>query len=686
MAKEADDQLEEARKDFERCADAESENREDGLADLRFARLGEQWPENVRKEREDEGRPTLTINKLPAFMRQVVNDARQNAPSIKVHPVDDEADPETAQVIGDLIRNIEYASDADVAYDTGIESAVNNGFGYWRVLADYAYDDSFDMDLKIGRIRNPFSVYGDPDSQAVDSSDWNIAFVTDRLGEAQFEREWGDKAKVSWSDHDAWGGASWRDGDSVIVAERWTREVVSRPILLVVAGDKRLVIDKKEFETDPEWQALVQAGAVEVKAERVTKSHKVTQQFMSGAEILDTRDWPGRFIPLIPVYGDEFDIEGKVYRRSLIHDAKDPQSMVNYWRSASTELVALAPRTPYIGLKGAFSSDAKNWATANRKSHPYLEYDPVTVGGQAAAVTPQRQQLDGGVAAGALQEALNASDDIKSVIGMYDASLGARSNETSGRAIMARQREGDVSTFHLPDNQRRAIRHTGRVLIDLIPHYYSAARIVRVRGIDGEERPVQINKAFPKTDPNGQPVMQPQVDANGQPVAGPDGQPAQEPVMQIHDLTLGKYDLTVSSGPSYTTRREEARTEIMNLIQAYPQVAPLVGDLLAKKLDWPGADEMAERLKRMVPPQALGEDGGLPPQMKDFIAKGQALIKQLQDEVAGLKADRSIDLMNAKTKQFEAQTDRIEAVGPMLASVMPPDPSSTPAPAVPPQA
>lgn len=663
---EKDDQIAEARKEFERCAEADEHNRETGLEDLNFARGGDHWPANVKKMMEDDGLPVLTINKLPAFLRQVINDARQNSPTIKVSPVDDNADVETAEVIGDLIRNIEYTSDADVAYDTGIDCAASNGFGFWRVVADYSRDDTFDQDLLIKRIRNPFSVYTDPDSQEADSSDWNVAFITERQSKAAFERKWKDKATVSWDDTDAWGGASWRDGETVVTAEWWTREEVEHDILEVgpvrVDGQEPPVepriISQEDYESD-EFQALVEAGAFEVYRQRKAKTFKVVQRFMSGAEVLEKRDWPGRFIPIIPVWGDEFDIEGKVYHRSLVHDALDAARRYDYWSTKATHLVALAPRVPFIGAKGQFSSDAARWATSNTGNHPYLEYDVVTSeDGGLLAPPPMRQPLDVGPAAGVLQQALQAGDDIKDIMGIHDASLGIRSNETSGKAIMARQREGDVSTFHFSDNQVRAIRHTGRVLIDLLPHFYGAARVVRVRGEDGSERNVTINKRAPKIDSKTrQPVME----------QGPDGR--QQAVMAMHDLTVGKYDVTVSAGPSYTTRRQEAAEQMMELLRVFPQAAPLIGDLIAKKLDWPGADEIAERLKKMLPPQVMGEDGGLPPQIKQFIEQGKQMIELLQKtvgekdaEIASLKADKSVDMMNADTNKFEAKTDRMKTM------------------------
>lgn len=616
--------MKEARDAFKECAEAASHNRKTALDDLKFARLGEQWPEAIKKQREEEQRPCLTINKLPAFRRQVVNDARQNKPQIKVHPVDDRADVKTAEVINGLIRNIEYVSNASAAYDTSVEQAVDGGVGYFRIGLDYAYDDSFEMDLSIDRIQNPFSVYGDPDSTAVDSSDWDVSFVTDKMSHAKFKAKYGEAAKSDWSDETSWSNIDsvWRDDKTIMVAEWWTRQEIEREITLL---DNGMVFAIEDLLKDPDLAAMIQTGDLQIKNSRMAKTHKVKQRILSGLEVLEENEWLGRFIPIIPVYGDDFDINGKRYMRSLIHDAKDPQRMFNYWRTNATETAALAPRVPYIGEEGAFDAD-DGWDTANTKSHAFLEY-------KKGSVPPQRQPLDLGTAAGSLQEALNSSDDMKSIMGLYDASLGAKSNETSGKAIIARQREGDVSTFHFTDNLSRAIHHAGRCLIDLIPKVYSEARIVRVIGEDESQENVQINQEYETQDENG------------------------EAIQALHDLTAGKYDLTVSAGPSYTTQREEAATQMTELIRAYPDAAPLIGDLLAKNLDWPGADEIAKRFAAQN-----GQDAEIPPQLQQQIEQGQQLIEQLKKELEAVKADKSIEAGKLQVEQFEAETDRMQVM------------------------
>ena len=625
-----DEIIREAREAFELAADAEAENRREALDDLRFARLGEQWPERVRRERELDGRPCLTINRLPAFIRQVVNDARQNKPAMVVHPVDDAADPATAEVLNGLIRHIAQSSDAEVAYDTALDFAVTGGFGYFRINTRYACDDSFDQDLAIERVANPFSIYGDPNGTAADSSDWNVAFVVDTLPKAAFEARWKGADAVDWgADSYASLTGPWLDGERVMVAEYWRREPVTRTILALSDGQ---VVEAGVYQAQ---RAMFDALGVSVMGRpREVASHRVTQRILTGAEVLETVDWDGKFIPIVPVYGEELHVDGRRRLRSLVRDAKDPQRMFNYWRTTTTELVALAPKTPFIGRKGAFETDSAKWATANIQTHAYIEYD--------GPEPPQRQPF-AGPPAGAMQEALSASDDMKAIMGLHDASLGAASNETSGRAILMRQREGDVSTFHYIDNLSRALRHAGRILIDLIPKVYGTARVIRVLGADGAAQSVPINPAEPGA---------------GQ-AAGELGK-----IERIYDLTVGKYDVTVETGPSFTTRREEAANQMIELIRAYPQAAPLIGDLLAKNLDWPGAEEIATRLQAALPAQLKGvsPEAQAAQAAQAQLAKLAQMLAAAQAEIAGLKQDQANSARRLQIEAFEAETNRLKAL------------------------
>lgn len=619
----SEDMLKDARAAFDLAREHEAENRREALDDIRFARLGEQWPDKVRRDRELDGRPCLTINRLPAFIRQVVNDARLNKPAIVCHPVDSGADPETAEIFNGLIRNIEQSSDAEVAYDTALDFAVTGGFGYFRINTRYSRDDAFDQDLVIERVANPFSIYGDPTSTAADSSDWNTAFVVDSLSKADFAARWKGADAIDWSSDTPAGLEG--EGDRVTVAEYWRREAVVRSIVALSDGQV-MGLDLYE-QQKPVFDAL---GVSVVGRPRQIPSHKVVQRIMTGAEVLETIDWAGKYIPIVPVYGEELHVDGRRRLRSLVRDAKDPQRMFNYWRTTSTELVALAPKAPFIGRKGAFETDATKWSTANVQTHAFIEYD--------GPEPPMRQPFSG-VPAGALQEAMNASDDMKSIMGLHDASLGARSNETSGRAIMARQREGDVSTFHYVDNLSRAIRHAGRILIDLIPRVYSTPRVLRVLGASGEARLAPVNQKF-QADSS---------DAAGQ----------VRKIEKIYDLGAGKYDLTVRSGPSFTSRREEAASQMIELIRAYPPAAPMIGDLLAKNLDWPGADEIAQRLAAMLPGELKGAAAPEVEQAKAQIAKLAQALQAAGAKIAALEQDRSHEARKLEIDAFEAETNRM---------------------------
>ena len=637
---EQDDILVRAREDYERAREWWNDNQNEARDDLHFARLGKQWPEKIEQQRALENRPCLTFNKMPAFIRQVVNDARQNKPQIKVHAQDSSGDPEVAEIINGLIRNIETTSDSDVAYDTAIEHAVGQGFGFWRVDTAYTCDDAFEQDIVIKRVANPFTVYGDPRSTAADSSDWNVAFVVTTLTRDEFEDEYPDAEKTDW-EHDFRDCADWLDGEDVVVAEYWTREKVRGQIVALADGT---VVNVDELKNLGPVQTVGQPRDIE--------TYKVTQRVMSGAEVLKTVEWAGKYIPIVPVYGDEvIDENGKRHFRSLIRDAKDPQRQHNYWRTTSTELVALAPKAPFMvevdehGSMGIPDDEAAKYDTANTQSHSYLAY-------RNGRTPPQRQPF-AGVPAGALQEALNAADDMKSIIGIYDASLGARSNETSGRAIMARQREGDVSTFHFIDNLSRSIRHCGRIVLDLIGKVYTTERIVRVLGEDMATGQAQIA-------PTGQPVTE---------VPQPDGS-----LLKVFDITVGKYDLVVKAGPSFTTMREENRLMMTEMAQAGgPEVASVLIPRIAKLTDMPDAEGIGEEINAKLNPQQ-----NIPPELQEQIQQGMQRMQQLEGEnqqlktdAMGKQADRELKMRELAIKEQEVQVKAMEAQAKLLAAQQP---------------
>jgi hypothetical protein len=636
MAKDSDI-LADAKEAYRLGIDAETDNRETYVDDYRFARLDEHWPENIKQQRDRDGKPSLTIPRLPPFIRQIVNDSRQNRPRIRVKPVDSFADPKTALVLDGLILNIEQASNAAVAYDTAIDCAVSGGFGYFRIDVEYANDAAFDKELRINRIANPLSVVGDPYSQAADSSDWNSAFVTSLLTKDEFGRKYKSAAPSSWFDTDYRGAdQSWMQGDEIMIAEWWRREEVEKTLLKL--SDGRTMFEDVFIK---QAQDLMMYGIQPTGEMRKTKGYKVKQHLVTGAEVLETVEWAGCYIPIIPVYGEELNIEGKRIFRSLIASAKDAQRRYNYWVSAATEIVALAPKTPYIGEERAFELEPEKWATVNHITHAYIATP-------SGVQPPQRQPLDGGQAIGAMSQALAASDDIKSSLGMFDASLGNKSNETSGKAIMARQKEGDTSTFHFIDNLSRAIQHAGRILVDLIPAVYTPGMMVRVLGQDGKAAVAKVQ--------NRQPGEQP-------PQASPLDEKLPEGVQLSYDFETGRYDVTVDAGPSFNTQREESSMLMIELLRAVPAAAPFIGDKLAKAMNIPEAEEIAERLKAIIP---QGAQEGLPPQVQQMIEQGKQMIGELQQKVQQLETDKSLEQQKLDIEKHKAETDRLKELLPYM--------------------
>lgn len=613
MANE-NDILKEALEQWQIVESAESENRELALEDKEFAKLGKQWHQADIESRKADGRPCLTINRMPQFLKQVINDQRMNKPSIVVRPVDDQGDPETAEIFNGLIRNIQVSSNADKAYDIAFDDAVTMGFGYFRILTDYSSDDSFEQEIKIKDVPNAFTVYLDPD----DLFNPQYGFVTEMVKRSKF------KAKYGFDPKPVDGGGlgeslqGWYDGDLVRVAEYWRVEHEKRRLLLLSNG--------ASVYADTFDQALAAELQISVLRERDVMCPKVLQYMMTGQEFAgDPSKWAGKWIPIVPVLGEEINIEGKRHLMGLIRHAKDPQRMFNYWRTASTELVALAPKAPFVGPAGSFDTDWAKWSTANSKSHAFIQYD--------GEMPPSRQPF-AGVPAGALQEAMNASDDMKSVMGLYDAALGARSNETSGVAITARKHEGDVSTFNFVDNLSRSLQHAGRILVDLIPKVYDSARVVRILGPDEQPQTIRINQMF----------------------MGVDGK------QKNYDLSTGKYDVVVKVGPSFTTQREEVANSMIEFMRAYPAAAPILGDLLAKNMDWPDADKIAQRLQALLPPQANGQS----PEAQAAAQQVQMMQQQLQmlgEKLRQVEADKQVEMDKVLIDAYNAETKRLQVVG-----------------------
>ena len=560
--------LTEALKRFRESDEQSSFNRTSALSDIKFSRLGEQWDEKIKAQRLEDSRPCLTINKLPAFIRQVVNDARMQKPQIEIKPADSYTDVDTARIIDGLIKQIQRRSHADVAYDTALEHAVTGGFGFFRVSVDWANDRSFALEAKIERIANPLMVHWDTNTTGFNAEDWEYCFISDFLSPEEFKAKYPKAKEVSFEGDTRDGVNAWTATDGQIrVAEYFCKKYQKETLCLLSDGKTIL---KSELDADEEMQVVFALNGIEIVKEREIKTPKIIRYVINGIEILEEEEWAGSFIPVIPVWGEEVIVEGKRHLRSLIRDCKDPQSMFNFWRSATTELVALAPKAPYlVPTNGIAPKDKAKWEKANIKNFAYLEYNP-----QAGAM-PQRQAF-AGVPAGALQEAMNASDDIKMITGIYDASLGARSNETSGRAIKERKLQGSLSNFHFIDNLNRAIQYCGKVLVDIIPAVYSQQETIRIIGENNTEEVIRLANQNNSTVEEGTP---------------------------LYDISTGYYDVEVKSGSAYSTQREETRETLIEIMARVPNAAALIGDVLMENMDFVGADKVAERLRALLPTQ-----------------------------------------------------------------------------------
>jgi len=622
------DLIEQAREKFKLAVEVSRDNRDLALKDIKFALLGGdyQWDDKAVEERRNESRPCITVNKLPAYIRQLVNDARQNKPAIRFRPVDNKSDPATAEVLNGLMRNIETSSNADIAYDTAVHQTASGGFGYIRVNVDYSDDETFDREIKIDRITNQFSVFEDPYAMSADGSDWNCCFVTERVTKKEFEKRYGKNKDQVDFEFDRDDDFEWINDDGVWIAEYWNREEITKQICLLSDGD---VVDEEVYDDLIEYYQTVGIDKIDV---RPTTSHKVTQYIISGKEVLETNEWKGSYIPIIPVYGEEIIVENKRYFKSLIRDSKGAQMLLNYWRSCTTELIALAPKTPFIGEEKAFSVDSEKWMTANTKSHAFIRHKDGT--------NPPQRQPFASVPAGAMQEALTADDDIKATMGMFGASIGQQDNATSGRAIIARQRESDTGTFHFIDNLSRSLRQIGRVTLDLIPYVITPGQVIRVVGEDGKE-------------------TQSIVAGNPQEM-----QEKMQDISNVYDLTAGKYDVVVDIGPGYTTKRQEAASQMIEYSRVNPAASGMIGDLIAKNLDWPGADEIAERLKPAGEnpqiQQLQQQLQQMQQQSSQIQQQAQQMVGQLQNQIEQLKQDKVIDAKKVAIDAYNAETNRFK--------------------------
>lgn len=613
------------------ASEAENKNRIDALDDFEFY-IGNQWPADIQTRRSNDGRPCLTMNRLPQFVRYVTNEQRRNRPAVKVSPLGQGATVETAEMLQGVVRHIEVISNADVAYDTAFENTVIGGFSYLRLSTEYADETGFDQDIRIKRIKNPFTVYYDPSCMEPDYRDARFAFIIEDLTAEEYKAQYPRSQVATLNLFTSTGDnpAGWLSKDSCRVAEYFYVEEEKSKLFKLEDG---FICTEDEYRVLP-------PDAPPVADMRVVLNRRVRWAKINALEILEEADWPGRWIPVIPVIADDVDVNGKRHVAGLVRNAKDPQRMYNYHISAATETIALAPKAPFIAAEGQTANHEQEWAAANIRNMPVLYYKPLAIGGQAVP-PPQRQVAEPPIQAVSLMTR-QSDNDLKASMGIYDASLGERGPEQSGKAILARQQQGSIATLNFSDNMNRAIRFVGEQLVDLIPKIYDAPRILRI--VKPDETVDQVG-VF-----NSQSTGLDQAKA----------QAMLQGVKRIYDVGVGKYDVTISSGPSYQSRRQEAVESMSALIQAYPAVMGVVGDLLVRQMDWPFAQEIADRLKRTLPPE-LREDDSTDP--KAQVSKLQQQLKMLMEQHAAMTAELNRMSEEIRTRKLEAESkERIAAM------------------------
>lgn len=645
--RDAADVLARMRKRLEQSLSAYSESRDSELDDLRFMAGSPdnrwQWPQEVLATRGAvqgqtiNARPCLTINKLPQHVRQVTNDQRQNRPSGKVIPVDDKADIEVAEVFNGMVRHIEYMSDADVVYDTACDNQVTYGEGYFRILTEYCDETSFDQDLRLQRIRNSFSVYMDPHIQDPCGSDAEYCFITEDMPQSEFERLFPDAEPISSIAIRGVGDeamSQWIMEDTVRIAE-YFYAVYEKATLHLYPNNQTA------YAESPEARQMEMMGVRPLRTREVD-IRRIKWMKTNGYEILEENDWPGKHIPVIRVIGNEFEVDGRLYISGLVRNAKDAQRMYNYWVSQEAEMLALAPKAPFIGYAGQFEGYEHQWKTANTQNYPYLEVNPDVTDGQGAVLPLPARAQPPLAQTGLIQAKMGASDDIKSTTGYYDSSLGETSNERSGRAILARERQGDTGSYHYIDNLARAIRYGTRQLVDLIPKIYDTQRIARIIGIDGETDTVRIDPT------QAEPVREIRDQAG-------------IIITKIYNPSVGKYDVAVTTGPSYLTKRQEAMDAMGQILQANPNLWAVAGDLFVKNMDWPGAQEIAKRLQKTIEPRLLEDEED--PAIQAAKMENEQLRSQMDEMRVMLEnVQKSIEAREVDIKAYDAETKRISAV------------------------
>jgi len=612
----------EAAKDFLRLvADADSNNRSEALEDLKFA-AGDQWPIEVQNSRGLESRPCLTINKVDAYVRQITNQFRQQRPRMVAHGMNSQSDEKVAQIITGIFRHIEVNSNADMAYDIANDFQVRMGWGFWRVNTRYISESSFDQDIYIEPIHNPFTVYFDPNSVLPDGSDAEKCLITEIISKNTFRKMYpgADDGQGFTSRGTGDANAEWVMKEDIRIAEYFYTDRVKAKLLMLSDGTSGY------SDEMPSEDELAKAG-ITIIDKRDSYRKVVKWCKLTAMEILEEGIWAGKYIPIVPIYGQQVVVEGKRKKHGLVRFAKDPARMYNYWSTALTESVALAPKAKWLLAEGQDEGHENEWAQANIKAMPVLRYKQTDIDGKPAPV-PSRIQPEA-PPAGVMAAAQGMNADLMAVIGIFDPSQLPQGNQ-SGKAINGQQQQVDMTNYHYYDNATRSMRQTGKIVLDLIPKIYDTQRVLRIIGNDNKPELVTLN--------------QPSVDDQGV-----------EKV--LNDVTVGEYDVVMETGPGYNSKRQEAVGSMMQLLGADPTLMQTAGDLIFRNMDFPGADIIADRMAAANPLAQIDDKSDIPPQAQMQLAQSKQVIEQLQQQIQAMQMDMKYGSSIAQLKE-DAATKR----------------------------
>lgn len=628
---------------FKRCEAWESYARRLFMDDIRFANADAdnkyQWPTRMWNDRQRDERPALTINKTRQHNLNIINDAKMNKPSIKYRAAGNGATAESARIWDGIARHIEYQSNAQAHYDYATTFQVTAGIGYLRVNTDYVDENSFDQDLFITSIADPLTVYIDPDARAPAKEDMRFAFIFEDMPKEVFDRKY-PQYKQYAGQNLLVAEKGWLDADHVRVAEYFEAEDVDDELLMfdgpdgqpvtIMASDLRRVDPKHAAFKDP------------MTKKRSVSRRTIHYHFIVGNHLVEEEEkiWPGATIPIIPVIGEETIIEGRLDRKGHTRALKDPQRMYNYWASAAVEYGALQSKTPWIVGVESVEGFEEYWATANRQNHAYLPYR--SVGDDGKPLPPPSRVEPPVPSPVALKGMEIANIEMQMVSGQYENQLGQQGNERTGKAIAERQRQGDRATYHFIDHLAISIRQIGKIVLDLVPKVYDTNRIITILAENNESLEVKL-------DPQMTQAHQLELNENNEVIA------------RVLNPSIGKYEVMADVGPGYATRREEAFNAFTLFLSQNPALTSIVGDIMFRAGDFPMAEEAAERLKRMVPPQALGQGPTQNEQMLgQQLQQMQQALQATMDELAKEKGKSQARLEKREVEVYDAITKRLD--------------------------